>query len=231
MAFAAVADPERFEEAIAWFRSQFPVTGELLNELGSFAGPRAWTVAGVTELDVLTDVHKAIDKAIEQGTSFEDFRRDVKAKLFAQWGKKDSARLETVFRTNVQQSYNRGRWVQMTDPDVVALRPFWMYDAVLDSRSSKICPPRDGITRPHDDPYWKANYPPLHHRCRGSVRTLTERQAKKQKKKPVPEVEPSKGFGASPDEAAEWRPDKAKYPADLWNRFEKKHAKRRKEAA
>lgn len=223
MSWAVTADPDRFDEAVDWFDDRFPLTEALKERLGEFAGPRAWTVAGVAQLDIILDVFVSLQRAIEAGTTLADWKREVRDKLERSWGRKDSARLETIFRTNVQTAYNRGRWLQMKDPAVAEARPFWMYDAILDGRTTTICSARNKTVLPQDDSWWDSNVPPLHHRCRSSLRALTREQAKRRGISPSPPdaEEPDEGFGTAPEED-EWRPDPSKYPPELWAIFEQK---------
>jgi hypothetical protein len=54
-----------------------------------------------------------------------------------------------------------------------------MYDAVNDTRTRPAHRAMDSIIKPVGDPFWKAHYPPNGYRCRCSVISLTESQAKK----------------------------------------------------
>lgn len=163
MSWDVSADPDRFDEALAWFESRFPVTEELLSELGGYAGARAWTVAGVAQLDIVLELFVSIATAIETGQSLSDWKKTAKPLLKKAWGDVSSHRLETIFRTNVQTAYNRGRYVQMKR--VSSTRPYWMFDAILDSRTTPTCTARDRVLLPQDHPWWSTNYPPLHHQC------------------------------------------------------------------
>lgn len=206
--------------------SRFPVTEALKEQLGAYAGSRAWTIAGVTQLDIVLQVYESLRTAIETGQSLDEWKAGIKDKLEQSWGKKDSARLETIFRTNVQTAYNRGRYLQMKDLAVTAVRPFWMYDAILDSRTTQVCKDLNKTVLPQDDPFWDARIPPLHFACRSSIRSLTEAQAKRRgvTQKP-PTTEPGEGFGAAPI-ADDWKPDPEKYPPELWRIFEDKQKER-----
>jgi SPP1 gp7 family putative phage head morphogenesis protein len=227
VAWAVTADPDRFDEAVEWFEARFPVTEELLEELGTFAGPRAWTIANVAQLDIVLFVWEAIRDAIADGTTLEDFKATVREKLTEAWGTEKSGRIETIFRTNVQSSYNRGRFKQMRDPDVVAIRPFWMFDAILDSRTTKVCNDAHKTVLPQDDAFWDTHVPPLHFNCRSSIRSLTKAQAERRGiTKNPPDDEASEGFGAAPTDEDEWQPERSKYPQELWAVYERKHAER-----
>lgn len=232
MTWAVTADPDRFEEAIAWFQRRFPVTEAILASLGEYAGERAWTVAGIAQLDVVLDVFRSIEKAIAESTPLDEWKNGIQEKLYSAWGKRDSNRVETVFLTNVQKAYNAGRWQQVKDPIVVKARPFLGYDAILDGRTSPVCKRCDGTLLPADDPWWDSHVPPLHHRCRSTIRSFTKREADRRGgiKHPgldTDDSQPDEGFGGAPDTRAPWDPDLGKYPDELRRAFEGKRAARK----
>ena len=70
---------------------------------------------------------------------------------------------ENIFRTNIQTAYNVGHYKQMTDPEVMKLRPYWQYDAVNDSRTRPSHLAMDGRVFPADSPVWDTWFPP--NRC------------------------------------------------------------------
>ncbi|MEZ4376222.1 MAG: phage minor head protein [Polyangiaceae bacterium] len=228
MAWTLTADPLRFDEAVRWFASRIPITEELLEQLSKTARSRAWTVAGVAQLDVVLLVWDLLRRAIEDGTPFNEFRKAVAPKLLQAWGQRSHRerggyRIETLFRTNVQAAYNRGRWVQQTDPVVTRRRPYLMYDALLDSRTTRLCITLNATILLHDDPWWQSHLPPLHPRCRASLRSLTEAQAARRGLTLVPPSDaPVPGFGSTPEQESEWQPDFDKYPAELLELFARK---------
>ena len=86
-------------------------------------------------------------------------------------------RIETIWRTNLQGNYMRGRWEQFTRN--AELRPYLLYDAINDSRTRPSHLAHDGVIRPVHDPFWKAGHSPqLGYQCRCSLISLTEAQAK-----------------------------------------------------
>lgn len=187
------------DDAIAWFKARVPMTKGEWEQLEERARRRAFTVAGVAQLDLVTDVWAAMARSIAAGETFEQFKAAVGDKLAKAWGGEDPHRLETIYRTNVQMAYQAGRYRQMTEPTVLRLRPYWLFDAVVDGRETEICRVRDQVCRLADDPWWRANYPPLHYRCRSGVRSLTKRQAEARGiTVDLPETDPADGFGLAP---------------------------------
>ena len=228
MAIAAPSDPAKFEQAVAWFRKRVPIADHVWETLDADQQRKAFKVAGVANLDLVAQVHDALTRAVENGTTLADFKKAIGDKLRASWaGAVDNppARIETIFRTNVQLAYGAGRYQQMTDPAVAKFRPYFHLDTIADQRQSPICaalttPP---VCLPQDDPFWDTHIPPLHHRCRSGLRALRKSQAAAlgiTTTAPV-EVIAGDGFGGRPGES-EWEPDISKYPRSLVAEFKKK---------
>lgn len=224
MDWELTAEPERFEEAIEWFRGRVPLTAGLIEVLGSYAHYLGFTIAGIAQLDVVREVHESILDAISNGTPFEEWQKEIADTLTHAWGRSDSFRVETIFRNAVQQAYNAGRSRQMRAPEVIQFRPFGLFDGISDSRQSPICKACDGTVLALDDPWWGTHTPQLHHRCRSRIVNLTRAQAERLGiKRLPPPAEAADGFGAIPDQVR-WEPDASKYPPDLWAAFQDKRA-------
>lgn len=157
------------------------------DEMMHEAHHNAFTVAKVTRLDLLSDIHDSIIKAQRDGIPFEQWKKDLAPTLkkYGWWGEtsvadpktgevKDiyvgSRRLRTIFDTNMRVSYSVGRYKQMMGlQDAV----YWRYVAVLDSRTRPGHAAKNGITLHRDDPWWKVNYPPNAWNCRCKVRAYS----------------------------------------------------------
>lgn len=124
----------------------------------------------------------------------------------------------------MQMAYAHGREAQMRDPEVLRTRPFWMYSAILDMKTTDICnPPTHGTVLPAEHPWWQTHTPPLHHNCRSIKRSLTPAQAVARgvSKKPPKEKEgPQEGFGGA--DPLKWQPDLKGYPPVLVRMYRKK---------
>lgn len=215
MSWRVTADPQRFFEAINWFRSRVPVTPDEFRRLSDEARRRAVTVANVAQLDLIHHVLMAVDRAIEQGTDYRDFAKEVGERLARAWGVEQPHRVELIFQQNVQTAYAAGRYRQMTDLGVLAARPFWMYDAVIDTRTSALCDQLNGTVLPADDPWWDTRYPPNHFNCRAGVRTLTRQAAQRRGVTASPPLlDPPVQFRSRPS-LSDWEPDLSKYPPEL----------------
>lgn len=210
-----------FVRAIDFHLKKVPITPDAWKALYPPIRSRAFTVSAVQNLDVITDVWRAVDKAVADGTSFADFQKAVKGPLTDAWGgsvKRPAHRIETIYRTNVQGAYAAGRHAQLTDPAVLEDQPYWQFDAIMDNRTSPVCKAAHGTVLPAEDKWWATHNPPCHFNCRSTVIPMTGDEAKAAGVTETPTTEKAgKGFGAPPDLSDdEWVADKlANAPEEL----------------
>lgn len=223
--FDVTAEPAAFDEAAEWFRKRQTVSRDQLESINEWAQARAFWISEAMCLSLVDEARQTIDRGIVEGWDRKRLGREI-SKRFAEFS---DSRCETIARTNVQRAYTAGRWQQLEDPDVVAVFPFRVYDAIVDFRTTDTCRERDGTTLPWNDQWWLKNYPPLHHRCRAMVRTADEddyEATPPEKRQPNTIHEIRDGFGAAPVIDQPWRPQLGDYPPDLaaeYQRHEVEH--------
>lgn len=211
------SDPVEFTEAIEDFTARRVVTREEADALSEYARRRVWWISGVAQMDVVNDVQESIADAIRKGTPFEDWKKEIGSKIENAWGRKDSFRIETIWRNATTSAYNAGREEQMNEPHIVAVRPYQMLDVVDDARTSEICvkfiePP---VILPADDPRWFRLSPPFHHRCRTGKRSLRRSVAEKKGiTTELPDLEIQDGWGISPRLTEPPKPSERDVPPD-----------------
>lgn len=209
------------EEAIRWFKSRVPIRKEEWLELSQAARKRAFTVARVANLNVINDTLKAITKAIENGETLEQFRDRIGGKLEKAWGSERAWHVDVIFRNNVQAAYAYGREQEMRTPAALELRPYWLFSAILDDRTTEICRPLNGKVVAAESRWWETHTPPLHHNCRSIKRALTPAQAEKRGiSTRAPKVDPMEGFGHA--DPLEYEPDLAGMPPNLVKKYKQK---------
>lgn len=194
--------PSRPAQAIDWLKARLPLSEAAAAALDKQARRQAFIVAGAASAQLVADVGEALLRALEDGTTLDDFKAAVGQSLTAAWlGTKTDppSRLETIFRTVTQSAYNAGRYEQATDPDTLAARPYWQFDAVLDGRTTNGCKRANGVVLPADDPWWSKNLPPRHFNCRATFHPLRASHAERLgvTRKP-PAVTAEEGFGGLP---------------------------------
>lgn len=125
----------------------------------------AFVVAGATKADLLADLAAAVDRAVSQGATLEDFRRDfreiVARRGWTGWTGEGSAkgeawRTRVIYQTNMRTSYAAGRMAQLVEADY----PLWIYrhGASREPRPEHLA--WDGLTLPPDHPFWASHAPP-----------------------------------------------------------------------
>ncbi|MHB8359246.1 MAG: phage head morphogenesis protein [Thermoplasmataceae archaeon] len=210
MVWSVDANPVSPDEAIAWFRAKLLLPDSEFAELSDTAKRYAFSAAGATQLDVVTDLWRALDGAIADGTTFADFKRTIGEQMAEAWGRPDSGRLANIFRTNVMSAYGAGRWKQLEG--VRESHPLGRFDAVMESRTCPICAELNGTVLRLDDPRWRGKVPPIHGLCRCEVAALHEGDAE------VTEMPPEgfaqDGFGEIP-RGEEWSPDISTKPPEI----------------
>ncbi|HEX8942423.1 MAG TPA: hypothetical protein VF785_04740, partial [Gemmatimonadaceae bacterium] len=113
------AEPAKYDRAVEWFRARVPMTDDEFAKLDAHAAEQAFWIGNVAQLDVVDQVYSAVDDALRDGTTLDDFKDEVADELYQAWGEPDANRVETIFRTWVQRSYQAGRFAEQTDEDVV----------------------------------------------------------------------------------------------------------------
>lgn len=172
-----------FDEAVRFFRRRLklslPTAG--WTDLWQDAHDHAFVVAGAMRDDLLADLGQAVDKAISQGTTLEQFRKDFD-RIVQQhgWVYKGGRnwRTRVIYETNMRTSYQAGRYRQLKRG--TRLHPYWRYkhsDAVEHPRPQHEA--WDGLVLRHDDPFWDTHYPPNGWGCKCRVFGVSERQLKK----------------------------------------------------
>ena len=187
--------PVTFLEALQFARSRKIVLPDEFYSLDLKTRHLATTVSFLSSIEQIQTVLAAVNKAIADGSTFEDFKKLVAEHEI----KLSEPYLKNVFRTNIQTAYSHGRWQQQQrNRDK---RPYLMYSAIDDSRVRPSHLALNRIIRHIDDPFWLMYYPPWGFMCRCTVIALTEKQAEKYGITPddqLPEVAEEMGWSTSP---------------------------------
>lgn len=175
-----------FQEAIDFFRRKVDLPTRKYDDLRHGAHVRGWSVAGVTNMEMLGDFRTAMEKARSQGTGLEEFRKDFDAivertgwKFYARGDteeKRRAWRAGVIYRTNMRTSHMAGRYKQMSEPGVLAYRPWWRYRHSGAEHPRKYHLALDGKVFRATDPIWKVIFPPNGWGCGCDVEALSDRQ-------------------------------------------------------
>lgn len=203
-----------FEEQIDFLRKKLRLPSERWTDIQRSAHDRAFMVSGAAQADLLHDLHQAVLDAAKQGAGLEAFKKDflriVQKHGWAGWTGDDRAidpatglptgnggagvawRLKIIYSTNMSQSYWAGRYRQMTDPDMLAVRPYWRY---IHSELSRDPRPHHmawhGLTLKHDHPFWQTHFAPNGWGCKCRIEAVSKREG---------EAAARAGLGDPPDD-------------------------------
>lgn len=174
-----------FAEQLAFFRQKLNLPSERWDDITKAAHDRAFIVAGAMKADLLEDLRGALDTVIADGKSLGWFRKEFAAIVgkrgWTGWTGEGTPegfawRTRVIYQTNLATSYAAGRYRQLTDPDLLKLRPYWRYkhaDGVANPRLQHVA--WNGLTLPHDHPFWQTHFPPNGWGCHCSVQAVSKR--------------------------------------------------------
>lgn len=188
--------PEKFipKEALDYIKNKNLKVGFSYKDVWNEEHATAFTVAKAMQIDVLSDLKKAVEKAIEDGQSFETFKKNIKPTLQQKgwWGKKQMTdpltgrevnaqlgsdrRLKTIYNVNLRSAYQKGQYERTMASD---LHPYLMYRVGNSQKHREQHLAWDGLILPKDDPFWNNHFPPNGYGCKCYTRAVTE--ARKQR--------------------------------------------------
>lgn len=203
MKFDFYAEPTKVVE---YLRQKRPEVHFDYDEIMHGAHHRAFTVAKITKLDLLSDVQESLAYAAKNGLGFEEWKKSLLPTLAKKgWlgnvEVKDpktgeikqiyvgSRRLKNIYNTNMRVAYAVGAYEEAMSSDAQFLR----YTAVLDSKTRASHRALHGVILPKDHPFWDTHYPPNAWNCRCKARAYTKQELKSRGwsvTENIPSVEP-----------------------------------------
>lgn len=161
-------------EAIKAFLDRKAVTREVFDEMVDAEKRKAFTVAQAASEEMVKTVKRELVRQLATGAELSDFGKHAAARFeSAGWTPANASHVETVFRTNVLGAYSGGRARQMTQPELLELRPYWQILGIKDGRQRSAHGAVHGAVLLATDPFWREAYPPFGYNCRCRVRSLS----------------------------------------------------------
>lgn len=181
----AVVGSVPFKEAIDHFKDKGLIVTRRWDDLVRGEHSRAFTVAGVTKIEMLNDFKKSIEEIRARGGTDADFRKEFDS-IVKRYGWKyngeRNARARIIFGTNIRTANASGRWSQIErrqaalkkrDPEATLYLKYTVLDHNLARRRAEH-QSWDGMIHPVDHPIWESHYPPNDWECKCSVRILSK---------------------------------------------------------
>lgn len=172
-----------FKQAVTFFKSLNVLDRASFERATAAIKARSFTVAGVMRDQMLRTLQNELVLAIQAGEDLRRFSSRIAPRLkqagfLGQVGKLKSgaqvlnaSHVETVFRTNVLNTYNTGRYIHQNSPSVLAAFPVWEFRALRptspDDRQTHFA--ANGKMLMANDPFWLTAYPPYGYNCRCRV--------------------------------------------------------------
>lgn len=203
------------QEAVAYFRQKVAIPTERWDQFEAEQHDFAYTIAGLTQADILEDMRWLIGQAISEGNSFETFLKQFD-RLVGRKGWQPEPlpagpadwRMRIVFETPIRRAYGAGRREQQLDPEVIKQRPYleWIHGDSPQPRPTHLALHHKIFEA--TDPGLDVAYPPCAFGCKCRMLSRSRRQVErlglKVERFPDPETIAEPGFrqapGSTPDQ-------------------------------
>lgn len=181
-------------EALSYLEAKTLIQAWQNTDIRAYHHALGFTVAKMMNHDLLAETKKALEEALKNGTSFAEFKKNLKPYLISKgwWGNAQlinpktgkmenvllgsDNRLKRIYETNMRTAYASARWERIQEH--IDVFPYLIY---VHSHSAN---PRvhhmnlNGLILPANDPFWRIHFPPNGYGCKCRVRQLTVQQAK-----------------------------------------------------
>ncbi len=159
-----------YKEAVDYFKQKINIPTKRWNSLKGAMHTRAFTIAGAMRADILLDFRNAVDKAISNGDSLQDFR-DNFYKIASKWRESDPSfdekmqkpkygawRSKVIYQTNMLTAAAAAQERQARElPDVFTHAK---YVCMMLPGSREEHKAWNGTVLPVNDPWWEKHSPP-----------------------------------------------------------------------
>ncbi len=178
------------DEIVKYFESKGLKTSFDWHDVYEEAHAKAFTVAKMTELDLLKDTKNLLENALKEGKSYSSFKKEA-MELFERkgWvGFKEMTdpktgkiktvelgtptRIKKIYDCNMNSAYAVGRYKEQLEEIDVA--PYLQYMAIMDESTRPEHKALHKKVFKADDPFWSVFYPPNGWGCRCFARNLTK---------------------------------------------------------
>ena len=171
-----------FIEAQAYLRNKIPLPTNGWQDVYASQHDQAFSVAGANKTAIVEDFLTAIQAAVVDGETLQDFRKRFDSIVESHgWSYNGERgwRSKLIYETNIRQTSNAGREAQMAEPGFQKLFPYSQY---RHSGATHYRPEHkawDGLTLPANDGFWLAHSPSNGYFCKCKKFPVSDRQLKR----------------------------------------------------
>lgn len=165
-----------FQEALDLFLKKEVISAAEFKAGSSLIKATTFSVQRVESANALYVLNRSIQKAIDSGIVFRDWKLDVLPKLWDSYGitappKLTPRHLKVVFITNENSVYHGAKWDSYSENDFVyAIRYITMGDVRVRDKHAALA----NKIYLKSNPIWNEIYPPNDYSCRCGVQPLTK---------------------------------------------------------
>lgn len=167
----ATAKEVNFEYSLNLLENRVAVPKYYYETLPQDLKSLSFYVSGLEKLREVELVKTSLSNAIDSGYSFEEWKNSLDIGAFDDLSQ---ARLETVYRNNINNVYNQSMRYNAGTSDVT---PYLQYTAIGDSETRPSHQALDGTVKRADSNFWDKYTPPIGHNCRCGVINLSKEEA------------------------------------------------------
>lgn len=171
------------KEAIDYFKRKGLKPGFSFRDVWGAEHNAAFTVAKLMERALLRDVREATQKALEEGLTFRDWKKQALPTLERSGWRKhvsDEAlprRLLVIFETNMRVARATGQ--EERAQRTKRVMPYMRYELGPSKVHRAEHRAWEGLIFPVDDPFWDKHTPPCDYGCKCRKRQVSKREAEK----------------------------------------------------
>ena len=189
------------QEALAWLKAKKLTPGFDYRDVWREEHSIGFTVAKMTNLDLLSDVKSLVEEALAEGQSFAQFREVLKPLLVKRgwWGQQEmndpltkesrvvqlgsDRRLRTIYETNMRTARSAGQWERIERTR--RAMPYLLYTLGPSREHRAEHLQWADLCLPVDDPFWQTHIGPNGWGCKCGVRQVSKYEYEQMKTKGV----------------------------------------------
>jgi hypothetical protein len=163
-----------YDEAVADFAKRKIVGKRAFDRMTAEAKRRSFTVAGLARNEMVAVAHEELATALAVGRPLSEFSSSLSERFDAAgWTEINPSHVELIYRNGVAKSYAQGRRDHLSQPHILAARPYWEIKGIDDENTRPAHGAAHGKILSAEDPFWDRAPLPWGHndRCRIVSRT------------------------------------------------------------
>ncbi|MBS9780884.1 MAG: hypothetical protein KGV56_00140 [Gammaproteobacteria bacterium] len=164
-----------FVEQLRFFKAKVNLPTETYHDTVGQQHNDAFVVAGANRQDMIDDFREAVNAAIEDGETIEQFRErfdEIVGKYGWDYNGGRNWRSRIIYETNLYSSYQAGRYEQQKD--LTDILPYWRYVHNDSLHPRPVHQSWHGKVLRADDPWWNTHYPINAYNCHCTVEALDD---------------------------------------------------------